>query len=229
MTDLSRNLLDAARECLSPDAAAMARVRAKVAASVAATSAAAVAVPTAKAATGLGVKVGLGLLVVAALGGVLVATRSHHGAESARIAIQTQDTDSARDAVRVSTTESHVASPTTPAASATTRPRTTPAPSASAPAPANAAEPVSLAREVELIDKAMLLVRRGDAQDAVGVIAMFDRETRGQGQMAEDAAAIDIEARCRLREDVTSKLAAFDRRWPSSAQRSRVQTACFAR
>jgi hypothetical protein len=82
---------------------------------------------------------------------------------------------------------------------------------------------------VELIDRAMLLVRRGDARDALVTVATFQRETRGHGQMAEDAAAIDIEARCRLREDVTSRLAAFDRRWPTSAQRSRLQDVCFAR
>jgi hypothetical protein len=118
------------------------------------------------------------------------------------------------------------------------RPERTPAPTAiAATAPvappavehAPAAEPVSLAREVELIDKAMLLVRRGDAHDAIGVIATFDRETRGEGQMAEDASAIEIEARCRLHEDVGARLTAFDRRWPSSAQRSRLQTICFAR
>jgi hypothetical protein len=226
MTDLSRNLLEAAREGLSPDAAAMARVRAKVAASVAA-STASVAIVPAKAATGLGLKVGIGVLVVAALGGALIATRSHRAPESARIAIAAHD-DEAHDPVRVSTPEPHVAAPTTESkATSTARPRTASTPVATAPAPS--VEPVSLSREVELIDRAMLLVRRGDAHDAIGVIATFERETRGDGQMAEDAAAIEIEARCRLHEDVTGKLATFDRRWPSSAQRSRVQTICFGR
>lgn len=225
MTDLSRNLLEAAREGLSPDAAAMARVRAKVAASVAATTAGAVVLPAAKAATGLGVKLGIGVLVVAALGGAIIATRSTEGADSARIAISSSDRDETRDVIKVSSSEPRVSATTTPA-----RPARKPtAIAVTAPPPAPAAEPVSLSREVELIDRAMLLVRRGDARDAIGVIATFERETLGQGQMAEDASAIDIEARCRLHENVGDKLSAFDRRWPSSAQRSRLQSLCFAR
>jgi hypothetical protein len=239
MTDLSENLLQAAREGLSPDAAAMARVRAKVAASVAATGAAAtgsaVAIP-AKAATGLGIKLGIGVLgavVLAALGGAIVASRSHRATEPARIAIATHDTDETPESVRVATTEPRMVAPATSPATTQTRPTRTQA-AKSIPAPAVAAvahapEPVSLAREVELIDKAMLLVRRGDARDAIGVIATFERETRGAGQMAEDASAIEIEARCRLHEDAGAQLSAFDRRWPSSAQRSRLQTICFAR
>lgn len=238
MSDLSRNLLEAAREGLSPDAAAMARVRAKVAASVAASAAASTTATTAsavvapvKATTGLGIKLAIGALVVAALGGAIIATRSRHSADSARIAITPTDRDEAHDVVRVSSTEPRVISTTT------TRPARKPSPAVESPAPAAAPaiepapapEPVSLSREVELIDRAMLLVRRGDARDAIGVIATFERETRGQGQMAEDASAIEIEARCRLHEDVGDALATFDRRWPSSAQRSRLQTLCFAR
>jgi hypothetical protein len=237
MSDLSRNLLEAAREGLSPDAAAMARVRAKVAASVAASATAvtattvnAVAVP-AKATTGLGVKLGIGVLVVAALGGAIIATQSRRGADSARIAITSSDRDEAHDVVRVSSAEARVT--TTPVTARPVR-KSTPAVAAApkqppAPAAAPPSEPISLSREVELIDRAMLLVRRGDARDAIGVIATYERETRGQGQMAEDASAIEIEARCRLHEDASGKLSAFDRRWPSSAQRSRLQTLCFAR
>jgi hypothetical protein len=47
--------------------------------------------------------------------------------------------------------------------------------------------------------------------------------------MAEEAAAIEIEARCTLREDVISALADFDRKRPESEQRERIQTTCFAR
>jgi hypothetical protein len=240
MSDLSRNLLDAAREGLSPDAAAMARVRAKVAASVAATTGGAVvAMPVAKAATGLGVKVGLGVLLVAALGGAIVATRSRQGAESARIAITSNDSSETEQGVSVASAKvasqqdvgSARAEPRRSAAPSVTPPRATrrSTPAAEIAVPASTTEPVSLAREVELIDRAMLLVRRGDTRDAIGVIGMFERETRGHGQMAEDASAIEIEARCRLHQEVGEKLSAFDRRWPSSAQRSRLQTLCFAR
>jgi hypothetical protein len=227
MTDLSRNLIEAARDGLSPDAAAMARVRAKVAASVAATTGSAVAIPV-KASAGLGIKIGIGVLVVAALGGALVATRSHRGVDSARITIATPDSDDVRESTRVSSSEPRVIAPTPSEPERTSRPAPVASP-APAQAPAVQDEPVSLAREVELIVKAMLLVRRGDARDAIGVIGTFERETRGQGQMAEDASAIEIEARCRLHEAVGAKLAVFDQRWPSSAQRSRLQSICFAR
>lgn len=92
-----------------------------------------------------------------------------------------------------------------------------------------AAEPVSLSREVELIDLAMASLRKHAPAAALAAIHTFDRETLGQGQMAEEAAAIAIEARCGLHQDVTEPLAAFDRAWPSSAQRSRVVTTCFAK
>jgi len=235
MNDLSRNLLDAAREGLSPDAAAMARVRAKVAASLPASTAVPTAGPTGRAVAmpvratiGLGLKLGVGALVIAALGGALIATRSKQDADSARIAIPA-GRDEAHDVVRVSSSEPRVAATAEPSLAAR-KPAVvaTPAPVV-APQPVSAAEPVSLSREVELIDRAMLLVRRGDARDAIGVIAAFGRGTLGQGQMAEDASAIGIEARCRLHEGVGDAIAAFDRRWPSSAQRSRLQHLCFAR
>jgi hypothetical protein len=229
MTDLSRNLLEAAREGLSPDAAAMARVRAKVAASVAATTGSAVAIP-AKASAGVGIKIGIGVLVIAAIGGAIVATRSHRGVDSARITIAVPASDEVRASTQLSSAEPRVIVPAATLPARAIRPAlVTSATSTPAPAPSVQDEPVSLAREVELIDKAMFFVRRGDAHDAISVIATFDRETRGQGQMAEDASAIEIEARCRLHEDVVAKLSVFDRRWPSSAQRSRLQSICFAR
>ena len=75
----------------------------------------------------------------------------------------------------------------------------------------------------------MVSLRKHAPAAAIEAIRVFDRETLGQGQMAEDAAAIEIEARCRLGYSVTSQLAHFDRRWPESAQRERLQTACFSR
>jgi len=90
-------------------------------------------------------------------------------------------------------------------------------------------EPASLSREVELIDLAMVSLRKHAPLAAIEAIRVFDRETLGRGQMAEDAAAIEIEARCVLGEDVTTALARFDRTWPESAQRERIQRTCFAR
>lgn len=85
---------------------------------------------------------------------------------------------------------------------------------------------ISLAREVELIDRAMTSLRAGHAEAALVSIALYHRETADRGQLLEDASAIDIEASCALHQDVSTKLAAFDRAWPSSAQRSRLSTVC---
>jgi len=90
-------------------------------------------------------------------------------------------------------------------------------------------EGVSLAREVELIDLAMVSLKKRAPHAALEAIKAYDRVTLGRGQMAEDAAAIEIEARCNLDLDVTEKIERFDRKWPESAQRERIQTACFAK
>jgi len=84
----------------------------------------------------------------------------------------------------------------------------------------------SLAREVELVDRAMTALRLAQYDVELATIATFDRETAGQGQLAEDAAAIAIETHCKRHDRATELLDAFDRRWPSSAQRSRLTAAC---
>jgi hypothetical protein len=74
----------------------------------------------------------------------------------------------------------------------------------------------------------MVSLRKKAPLAAIEAIRVFERETFGHGQMAEEAAAIEIEARCVLREDITAALVRFDREWPESAQRDRIQTACFS-
>ncbi|HET9622811.1 MAG TPA: hypothetical protein VFP84_15665, partial [Kofleriaceae bacterium] len=99
-------------------------------------------------------------------------------------------------------------------------PATTPAIS---PAPASA----TLAREVELVDLAMAALHHGDPRAALRTVATHGAETAGRGQLAEDAAAIEVEALCQLREPAAAgKLDAFDRRFPHSAQRARLTAAC---
>ncbi|HWU87301.1 MAG TPA: hypothetical protein VN253_08500, partial [Kofleriaceae bacterium] len=84
-----------------------------------------------------------------------------------------------------------------------------------------------LAREVELVDRAMAALHRGDPSGALAAVHAHGVETAGAGQLAEDAAAIEIEALCRLHDpSVGAKLAAFDARWPESAQRARLPTRC---
>jgi hypothetical protein len=83
-----------------------------------------------------------------------------------------------------------------------------------------------LGREVELIDRAAAAEREGRPDDALEAIRVFQREIGDRGQLAEEAAAIEIEVTCRRHGAATDQLAAFDRRWPSSAQRARLAAAC---
>lgn len=204
----ARALLDAARDGLGPDAAAVSRVRAKVGA---ATGAGAV--------TALAIKLGLvGVVAALAIGLGLSASRDHT-AQTPAI-----DLPSAR-----SETSPPVVRPTVAAAE--------PAPIEMAPArarpivreaePSPAPQSVDLAREVELLDLAMAALKSGDAATALVTVETHARETRGAGQLAEDAAAIEIEAMCRLHDpSVANKLERFDANYPRSAQRSRLTTVC---
>ena len=92
---------------------------------------------------------------------------------------------------------------------------------------AGARPPIELSREVELVDSAMAALAAKNATESLSIIATYVEETGGAGQLAEDAAAVEVEARCSL--DVTDAkraLAAFDARYPQSAQRARIVTAC---
>ncbi len=255
MNDLSRSLLAAAREGLEPDAAAAARVRAKVAAAIAgagatgATGAAAVIPAPAKAArTSALLKVGAALVTAGVVATLLVIAIPHRTPEPPRLSVPAADLehDELRTEIRVaaSSDASGASDADAPEIAPAARPpiRRAPLPAPAEPEPAARAtepatpaptdatplvEPATLSREVELIDLAMVSLRKNAPRAAIEAIRVFDRETFGHGQMAEDAAAIAIEAHCRLHEDVTDALADFDRTWPSSAQRERIQTSCF--
>jgi hypothetical protein len=200
----ARSLLDAAREGLGPDAAAVSRVRAKVGASVGA-----------GAATALAIKLGLvGVVVALAVGAGLYSSRDH-AAETPAIDLPSARSEASPPVVRPSAV---VAEPT---------PIEMAPQSAQRARPVLHAEGIDLAREVELIDLAMAALKSGDAAGALVSIHIHARETRGAGQLAEDAAAIEIEALCRLHDpSVTAKLDGFDVNFPRSAQRSRLTTVC---
>jgi len=100
-------------------------------------------------------------------------------------------------------------------------------PGAGAGPPGGAPRGIDLAREVELVDAAMAALRAGDASGALRAVQRHATETAGRGQLAEDAAAIEIEALCHLHDPTTNaKLEAFDARYPRSAQRSRLDNQC---
>ncbi len=233
MTDLSRVLLSAARDGLTPDAATMARVRAKVAAAAGIAPNGVASPPPSPVATlpalparrvvRVAIAVAIAVAVVASVTLVsVVSTRSDVAREPIEIAVRHGD----REVIVPRTTlTSPAADPAVPALGSIGI-ATTVAPPAPARMPARMIEPPTLAREVELVDRAMVHLRRGDPDAALADLAIYRRETRGHGQLAEDAAAVDIEARCVLRRDVTGILAAFDRAWPTSAQRARLAAAC---
>jgi len=197
LSESSRALLDAARHGLAPDAAAIVRVRAKVAAT-----------------GGLLAGVGAKLLVVAVLvgiGGAVLATRGHGEVSTPTVSVA----EPASVEVVQATAATARVEPPPPAAQRR-----------AAPVLVVVEHHADLAREVALIDAAMTALK-GDPMQALATIQIYDAETASRGQLAEDAAAIAIEARCALHEpDVAAKLAGFDVRWPSSAQRARLTEAC---
>lgn len=227
MTELSRSLLAAAREGLAPDAAVAARVRAKVAAAVGGATGASTAIPAKAGASSMLLKLGAALLAVGVLATAIVVGGSDRAPEAPRLGVVTSEPDEVRTDVRV------VSPNERPAMSASPRARVAPVAPAERDAPVERdapaevpAEPATLSREVELIDLAMASLRKNAPGVAIEAIRVFERETLGRGQMAEEAAAIEIEARCSLGEEVTAALARFDQTWPSSAQRSRIQASC---
>jgi hypothetical protein len=223
----SRKLVAAARGSLDPSAEIAARVKARVLA-VSASPVAAKAAVTSK------------LVLLAAIASVVIGVVAirHHASSSAQIAIAApcETADEPGVPRRGSTAEwqcgvvdepqiePHFAAamqsesaPTlvaTPVAAATVHVRAQPI----------ATVPLTLAREVQLLDAAMATT---DPAARLETLAIYDRETSGNGQLAEDAAALTIEARCRTHATITEQFATFDQRWPHSVQRARIKAACF--
>jgi hypothetical protein len=229
LSPAARALLDAAREGLSPDGDALRRVRSKVDAAVASGGAAA--------GSALAVKLSIVAAIVVAIGaGIVLRDRDERASapvllfgSSNAITVEARS-ERVHEAPPPPTT--HIEMPAArasravvadaPIARGSIDVAPTVAPTPSTPTPA-----IGLAREVELVDAAMAALRNGDADAALASVRIHREETRNTGQLAEDAAAIEIEALCRLRDRrVVAKLEAFDARWPESAQRSRLTTSC---
>ncbi|HVK85903.1 MAG TPA: hypothetical protein VM513_17405 [Kofleriaceae bacterium] len=245
MSELSpaaRELLAAARAQLGPDPAAIARMRSGIAATVGKGAAAGTGAT-------LAVKLGLATVVAAvAIGAGVYVTRD--SSEASTVGAPRERTTPALVVplpIDVSSTP-HAPAPIPAVEAAPPSPTLAPSPieltartapvtaidpaahAAPPPVPAKPARPraaADLAREVELIDHAMDALRAGKPTEALSAIRRHAVETRGRGQLAEDAAAIEIEAACQLHDPtVAEKLAAFDERYPTSAQRSRLTSDC---
>lgn len=86
---------------------------------------------------------------------------------------------------------------------------------------------ISLAREIELIDRAALAMRRADASTALETLRVYERETAGLGQLAQDAAALGVEIVCAGGDQrARDELARFEQRWPRSAHLRRLTAVC---
>lgn len=229
----SRNLLASARRGLDPSADVAARVRARVAHAV---GAGAIATTTSSAgAVGFGAgKLAAIVLVVGALagGGLWFSRKSTPSVGAPAISELTLDTDTPL-AIRSASSQAIAAAPPLPSvAPVTVAPRpaihvdaieSTPTISPPlAPAPA----PITLAREVQLVDGAMAALRQNDLSGALEILTVYDREAAGHGQLAEDASALQIEARCRDHQAFSEQLASFDQHFPHSVQRARITASC---
>jgi hypothetical protein len=224
----SRNLVTAARNGLDPSPDVAARVRAKVALAVG--GAASVASTSAGRASVAGGK----LVALIAAGALIVTTwwvvRSS-SPPAVPPAISTPSvTTSDEPQVEPHFTSSvrAEAAPLAPAKVATAPVIETPVADEAPAAPPVVAPvtPATLAREVALLDAAMTSLHENDPADTLATLAIYDRETLGHGQLAEDASALEIEARCRTNQPVADKLATFDQRWPRSVQRARITERC---
>jgi hypothetical protein len=229
----ARALLEAARRGMSPDAAATQRIRAKIATAVGGGAVAATSVKLT-----VGAKIALVGALAAALAGAYLYARA---GEQTIVAIPQVAVIESRPAPPQTT---HLEAPSvdldaieldpTPATPPRLAPHVTrPSPARVAPStapPAVVTRPTvhaDLSREVELIDLAMAGLRRGDPAAALDAMRRYDVETAGLGQLAEDAAAITVEALCQRGDPASgARLEAFERRWPHSAQRARLLGAC---
>jgi len=231
----SRNLVAAARRGLDPSADIAARVRAKVALAVGAGATAATTTPRAASVAPKAAAIGAGkVVVIVAIAGALLTVawfvqRTPAVQVAPAIIVPAASELDSPDELHVAASGGDNAVAVAPMVHAT-RPAHSAAPAiAKAPPPAPAIESVpavTLAREVALIDTAMSSLRAGDPANALATLVVYDRETGGQGQLAEDAAALEIEAHCRTNTPFTDQLRAFDDRWPRSVQRERIVTAC---
>ncbi|MDQ3367937.1 MAG: hypothetical protein M3680_21135 [Myxococcota bacterium] len=247
----TRALLDAARGGLAPDAAALARVRLKIDASIGGAGAGAGVGAAAGGGLGSGAiaaKLAIVAIVAAVATSAVVVRQDGEAPQPTVPALELRELApvmargvggdreqrTARESEPAPT--SGVASPPQSARVTSTRDHRVEArplravivggPVITLGAPVSA-KPIALAREVALVDTAMASLHQDQPEAALAAVRMHAVETAGRGQLAEDAAAIEVEALCRLHDrSAITKLEAFDARWPASAQRARLAKAC---
>jgi hypothetical protein len=239
-----RALLDLGREQLAPDPATVGRLRTRIATTVAVAGAGVGVLGLAKSlgAKGVAVKLAVVATVGIAAGAAIHVVHVVRGASVAPAApvIMTAPDVEAHEVVHptiaIATHDAAAPRPSLPASSPPALLPPAPSPPAPSPMIASAAPPsaqpsparrVSLARETELVELASHALRAGDLAAVRDAIAAYTHETGGAGQLAEDIDAIEIEALCGANDpSASTKLAAFDVRWPHAGQRHRLVAAC---
>jgi hypothetical protein len=227
-----RALLGQGRDHFGPDAATIARLRSRIDSAVA-------TVP-ASAAKALGVKLTIVAVTATVGAGVyrFVDARIDAVALAApQIAVLEPDSELELRSSLASQEPSPPSAPSSePAMTIEASVALVPSPVAVEPAVEAAAlapspEPgISLAREIELVDRAALGLRRRDFDAALRALHSYAGETKGGGQLAQDAAAIEVEVLCRLDDPkAPAQLAGFDQRWPQSAHRIHLRATCAHR
>ena len=233
----SRNLLASARRGLDPSADVAARVRAKVAHAVGAGTIA--TTTTSSGAVGLGAgKLAAIVMVVGALAGGFWFSRARSAPPpvvAPAVPALALDTDTPL-AIRSASGEAIIAPSAPPAIAAAANlapaPAVKPAMVAAPTIPPQATEVatptagIRLAREVQLVDGAIDALRESDLPGALEILTVYEREAAGRGQLAEDAAALTIEARCRSHQPISAQLASFDQHFPHSVQRAHITASC---
>jgi hypothetical protein len=219
-----RALIAAGRDLLGPDAETVARLHAKIGVAIAA--------PTAGVATAVVVKLALVTAVVGSVSGIIYAHHANRPIPSTLPppAITVSENAESDLAPRIEVSErepalaprlvEHVERPVPRVAIE--------APPVEAPPPPPPPVPqIKLVDEIRLVDRASDALRVGNTAAVLAAIATYEAQTGGRGQLAEEAAAIEIEARCKAGDPTArDRLAEFERHWTRSAQRSRLTNAC---
>lgn len=223
MSDLSpetRALLEAARGGLGPDAAAVKRMRAGVAAKVGSGGLANMLGPK-SALVALVATIGIGALVYAQRSATAVVPAHRHELDALVTPVRPDPVE--RTARAAHAEELDVAIELEPQAARPLDAERSPGRHADQVRKAVA----NLDREVALIDRATTMLAAGNPLRAITTIKRYETETNGRGQLAEEAAAIDVEATCTAAlASATPKLAAFTLAFPRSAQIARLQKIC---
>jgi hypothetical protein len=231
----ARALLAAGRDRTGPDAATVARLRARVETAVVAGASTIAASATTKATASVSAikSIAVKLVVVVASTSATaylaheVTARRSSNVEVAPILVMPRNTT---DVSEFQPTVTVTAPEQVPLVPLVEEPAARAEEQAEQPAPSELVTntpQATLAREIELVDRTTIALRGDDFDAALDALRTYDVETAGGGQLAQDAAALRVEVLCRTHDVSQMKeLDAFVAHWPRSPQRSHLKAIC---